>query len=265
MRTLTRLTALMIVIVLMGCTTVPVTGRRSFAILPSSELASMSIESYKKVLDEATLSEDQAQIDFVVSVGERLARATETYLQLNDFSTENLAWEFNVIKEDDTVNAWAMPGGKIAVYTGILPIAQDADGLATVLGHEIGHAIAAHGNERMSQAMMVQLGGVALSTATRNQPGKTSNIFMQSYGAASSVGLLLPYSRLHETEADTIGLTLMAMAGYDPRAAIPFWERMNASGGNRPPQFLSTHPAPATRIQNIREHLPEAMAVYAEE
>jgi len=155
-----------------------------------------------------------------------------------------------------------MPGGKIAVYTGILPIAQNDNGLAVVMGHEIAHAIANHGSERLSQSLLVELGGAALSVALQEQPAKTKELFSLAYGAGSQVGILLPYSRLHESEADRIGLTIMALAGYDPREAIPFWQRMNQVGGQNPPEFLSTHPAPDSRIANIERFLPEAMALY---
>jgi predicted Zn-dependent protease len=246
----------------MGCATVPLTGRRQLALIPNSQLVSMSMDSYQQVLRESTLSNDPAQVATVRGVGVRLADAAEKYLQAHGYSTAEYQWEFNVIKDDDTVNAWCMPGGKVAVYTGILPIARDDNGLAVVMGHEIAHAIANHGNERMSEQLLVQLGGAALSVALEEQPQRTRDLFMLSYGAGSQLGMVLPHSRGHEAEADRIGLTLMAMAGYDPRAAIPFWQRMNSTGGARPPEFLSTHPAPQSRIDNIRSCLPEAMAHY---
>jgi len=160
-----------------------------------------------------------------------------------------------LIKDDKTANAWVMPGGKAAVYTGILPYTRNETGLAVVLGHEVAHAIAGHGNERMSQGLLAQMGGAALSVALAENSPATQNLFMQAYGAGATVGLLLPYSRLHESEADRIGLTLMARAGYDPREAVPFWERMNKKGERRPPEFLSSHPAPSTRIANIKKYL----------
>lgn len=249
-------------LLLLACSTVPLTGRSQFAILPESEMASLGLDSYKQALSEATLSKDPGEVDTVRRVGNRLAKAAEDYLKANGQSIEHYKWEFNVIKDDKTVNAWCLPGGKVAVYTGLLPIAKNDDGLAVVMGHEIAHAIARHGNERMSQGMATQLGGVALSTALTKQPATTKNLFMTSYGVASQVGVLLPYSRMHESEADRIGLTLMAMAGYNPDEAIPFWQRMNESGGSRPPEFLSTHPAPDSRIQNIRSYIPEAKAAY---
>jgi predicted Zn-dependent protease len=171
-------------------------------------------------------------------------------------------WEFNLIQDDKTVNAWCMPGGKVGVYTGILPVTRDETGLAVVMGHEVAHAIAKHGNERMSQELLAQLGAVGLSVALSTEPGLTSDIYMAAYGVGTNVGILLPYSRVHESEADRIGLSLMARAGYDPRAAVPFWKRMSEKGGSRPPEFLSTHPAPDTRIKQIESLIPEAMQYY---
>ena len=249
--------------VLLGCATVPMTGRQQLTLIPNNELTAMSLQSYQQVLKGSRLSEDSKQVEWVRRVGNRLAQATENYLKDQGLSISEYQWEFNLIQDDEQINAWCMPGGKVAVYTGILPIARDDDGLAVVMGHEIAHAIAKHGNERMSQQLIVQLGGVALSEALRKQPARTQELFMTSYGAGTQVGALLPYSRLHESEADRIGLIIMAMAGFDPRQAVPFWERMNqASGGQRPPEFLSTHPAPQSRIANINQHLPEALAIY---
>jgi predicted Zn-dependent protease len=197
-------------------------------------------------------------------VGQRVAAAAERFLREEGLASEikNYQWEFNLIQDDKAANAWVMPGGKAAVYTGLLKYTQDDAGLAVVLGHEVAHAIAGHGNERMSQGLMAQMGAVALAAALSSQPAATQDLFMQAYGAGANVGLLLPYSRIHESEADRIGLVLMARAGYDPNAAIPFWKRMSASGGARPPELLSTHPAPSSRIANIRKHLPEARRYY---
>jgi len=256
------LVSVAIAMVLTSCSTVPVTGRTSLNLIPDGELASMSLTSYQQFLAEAPLSKDPEALATVRRVGERMANATESYMRSLGLSTASFAWEFNVVDEPDTLNAWVMPGGKVVVYTGILPVAENDEGLATVLGHEIAHVVAKHGNERMSQGLLTQMGGMALSVALRENSALTQNLFMSAYGAGTQVGLLLPYSRLHESEADRIGLTLMAIAGYDPRAAVPFWERMAARGGERPPAFLSTHPAPESRIANIREYLPEALAVY---
>ena len=250
--------------VLFACATVPVTGRKSLNILPDSELVSMSLDQYNEVLKKSKLSNDPVKVQMVKRVGERIAKATENFLREEGMESEisNYKWEFNLIEDDKTVNAWCMPGGKVAVYTGILPVTEDDTGLAVVMGHEIAHAIAKHGNERMSQGLLAQLGAIGLAAALSTHPGPTSEIFMAAYGVGANVGLLLPYSRLQESEADHIGLILMAKAGYDPGQAIPFWQRMSKKGGERPPEFLSTHPAPESRINDIQAEIPEAMRYY---
>jgi len=245
-----------------SCTTVPITGRSQLTLLPEGELTQLSLTSYQQILSDSKLSTNRTQVEQVRRVGQRLAAATESYLRSHGYPTDQYHWEFNLIDDPDTVNAFCLPGGKIAVYSGLLPIAQDDAGLATVMGHEIAHALAQHGNERMSQALIVDMGGQAVSVAVRNQPARTSKLFMQSYGMLSQVGAILPYSRLHETEADRIGLTLMALAGYDPRRAVGFWERMSEDGGSRAPQWLSTHPNPWKRIEQLKTFMPEALAVY---
>ena len=254
----------MIVSFMIACAQVPITNRQSLSLLPESQLATMSLQAYDKVLKESKLSSNQQQVEMVRRVGLKIAKAAEAFLAESGMKSQikNLNWEFNLIVDDKLANAWVMPGGKAAVYTGILPYTRDETGLAVVLGHEVAHAIAGHGNERMSQGLLAQMGGVALSVALSDNSAATQNLFMQAYGAGASVGLLLPYSRLHESEADRIGLTLMARAGYDPREAIPFWERMNQKGERRPPEFLSTHPAPSTRIANINKYIPEALRYY---
>ena len=256
------LAVVVMTLVAVSCSTVPVTGRTSLSLIPEAELASMSLSSYQQFLAEAPLSTDPEAIATVRRVGERMAGATEAYLRSLGLSTATFAWEFNVVDEPETLNAWVMPGGKVVVYTGILTVAENDEGLATVMGHEIAHIVAKHGNERMSQGLLTQMGGVALSVALRENSALTQGLFMQAYGAGAQVGLLLPYSRLHESDADRCGRTRVAMAAYDPRAAIGFWERLAARGGERPPAFLSTHPAPESRIANIRQYLPEALAVY---
>lgn len=261
---LSRTCAISLLFLLFACATVPVTGRRSLHILPDSQLLSMSLDEYNKVLQKSKLSRDPAKVQMVKQVGERIAKATEAFFREKGLAseTDHYQWEFNLIEDDKTVNAWCMPGGKVAVYTGILPVTEDETGLAVVMGHEIAHAIAKHGNERMSQGLLAQLGAVGLSAALATQPGPTSQIFMTAYGLGANVGLLLPYSRLQESEADYIGLILMAKAGYDPRQSIPFWQRMNKKGGERPPEFLSTHPAPETRMRDLQTQIPEAMKYY---
>ena len=259
------LSLLIIFSFLMACAEVPITHRHSLQLLPESELATLSLQEYDKVLKDSKLSTDRQQVEMVRRVGFKIAGAAELFLiEAGEKSQiKNLNWEFNLIEDDKTVNAWVMPGGKAAVYTGILKYTRDETGLAVVLGHEVGHAIAGHGNERMSQGLLAQMGSVALSVALAQNSPATRDLFMQAYGAGASVGLLLPYSRLQESEADRIGLTLMARAGYDPRQAVPFWERMSKQEGkSRPPEFLSTHPAPESRIADIKKYIPEAMAYY---
>jgi len=196
-------------------------------------------------------------------VGGNIQRAVETYFAQHNLSDEldGYRWEFNLIDSKDA-NAWAMPGGKVVVYTGILPITKNETGLAVVMGHEIAHAVAQHGAERMSQGLLQQLGGVALSVALQNEPSTTQNLFMTAYGVGTTVGVMLPFSRTHESEADHLGLVFMAMAGYDPNAALDFWTRMAAQSGGNPPEFLSTHPSDETRIADLKKELPEAMSYY---
>lgn len=250
--------------ILTACAQVPITHRQSLQLLPESELATLSLQEYDKVLKNSKLSADRRQVEMVRRVGFKIAGATEVFLIEAGLKAQikTLNWEFNLIEDDKTANAWVMPGGKAAAYTGILKYTRDETGLAVVLGHEVAHAIAGHGNERMSQALLAQLGGAALSVALSDKSAQTRGLFMQAYGAGAAVGLLLPYSRLHESEADRIGLTLMARAGYDPGQAVPFWQRMNQQGGKQPPEFLSTHPAPESRIANIIKYIPEAMPYY---
>lgn len=246
------------------CAEVPLTQRRSLQLLPQSEILALSLDQYSKVLKESKLSRDVKNVQMVREVGNNIAVAAEEFMKESGlgWQLKNYQWEFNLIEDDKVVNAWAMPGGKVAVYTGILPIARDETGLAVVMGHEVAHALANHGNERMSQALLTTMGGMALSAALADQPDKTQELYMAAFGVGASVGFLLPYSRLHESEADRIGLVLMARAGYDPREAIPFWQRMNEKAGARPPEFLSTHPAPESRIENIKSYFPEAMPYY---
>jgi predicted Zn-dependent protease len=254
----------MLVAVAWGCAQVPITGRRSLHLVPESELLTLSLQQYNEVLQKSKLSTDNQKVAMVRRVGNRVAKAAESFLAETGHKDliKDFQWQFNLIEDDETANAWVMPGGKAAVYTGILPFTQNETGLAVVLGHEVGHALANHGNERMSQELLASMGGMALSVALSSQPQMTQELAMAAFGAGASVGVLLPYSRLQESEADHIGLILMARAGYDPREALPFWQRMNASPGSRPPELLSTHPAPETRIANIQALIPEAMAYY---
>jgi len=230
--------------------------------LPESQLMSMSLTEYKSFLsaNETVSATDQAAL--VKSVGTKISTAVESYLKKHGQSkrVKDFNWEFNLVK-DETVNAWCMPGGKVVFYTGILPITKDEAGLAVVMGHEIAHAIARHGNERMSQGLALQGGGMAIGVALSNQPELTQNLFSQAYGLSSQLGML-KYSRMHESEADKMGLVFMAMAGYDPREAPEFWKRMAAIGGQKPPEFLSTHPHDDTRIKDLNDYMDEALKHY---
>ena len=247
-----------------SCATVPLTGRSQLLIVPDSTMLSMSFQQYDQFLKSSKLSGQTEKVQMVKRVGANIQRGVESYFNSKGMShyLNDYRWEFNLV-ESEEVNAWCMPGGKVVVYTGILPVAQNEEGLAVVMGHEIAHAIAKHGGERMSQGLMVQMGGLALSQAMKEKPQATQTLWMSVYGVGSQVGLMLPYSRLHETEADHMGLIFMALAGYDPHVAVGFWERMSRIGeGKKPPQFLSTHPADTTRIRDIKKLLPEAMTYY---
>jgi len=254
-----------VLLLVFSCTQVSITGRKQFNLVPDSMINSMSFDSYGEFLSNNKLSSNAGDTQMVKRIGVRIQKAVERYCLENNKS-EKLAgyeWEFNLI-EDDAVNAWAMPGGKVVVYEGLIPVAQTESGLAVVMGHEIAHAFARHGSERMTQGLLVELGGMALSEALTKQPQKTQNLFLKSYTIGTEYGLLLPYSRVHESEADHLGLIFMAMAGYQPSEAVSFWERMAASKKESasPPELLSTHPSDATRIRKIKELLPEAQGYY---
>jgi predicted Zn-dependent protease len=249
---------------LYACATVPITGRSQLNIMPDSSMLSMSLQQYDTFLKDHKLSRDTLHTRMVKRVGARIQKAVELYFRQHNLyaQLQGYRWEFNLV-ESKEANAWCMPGGKVVVYTGILPLTRDENGLAVVMGHEIAHAVAKHGNERMSQQLAFQMGGVALATAVSQKPQQTQELWMQAYGMGSQMGVLLPYSRLQESEADHLGLIFMAMAGYDPGGAVTFWQRMAAKQqGKAPPEFLSTHPSDAIRIQQIRALLPEAMRYY---
>ena len=249
---------------LLACATVPVTGRKQLNLVSDGEMQAMSYQQYAQFLGENPLSEDHEAAALVRQVGENIQRAVEDYATQKGMS-EHLRgydWEFNLVASDE-VNAWCMPGGKVVFYTGILPVCADETGIAVVMGHEIAHAVAEHGNERLSQGLVTELGSIALSEAVKDKPEQTQALWMTAFAVGAQYGALLPYSRLHESEADHLGLIFMAMAGYDPRAAPEFWQRMSASGGGAaPPEFLSTHPADDTRIRKLNEHMPEALSYY---
>lgn len=255
---------LLLSIMVYACARVPMTGRRQAKLLPESDLVSMSLNQYAGFLDTSEVVRSGANRNTIVEVGTRISKAVENYLNSSGDSAmiRNFHWEFNLVN-DPTVNAWCMPGGKVVFYQGIMPICQDATGVAVVMGHEIAHAVARHGNERMSQGLMQQLGGIGLSLALLDKPEETQQLFQLAYGAGTTVGIMLPFSRKHESEADHMGLMFMAMAGYNPEEAPKFWERMNAmSGGARPPEFLSTHPNPSKRSTELAKLMPEALKYY---
>ncbi|MBM4029335.1 MAG: M48 family metallopeptidase [Planctomycetes bacterium] len=254
-----------LLLIVAGCAEVPITGRRQLSLVPESLVTSMSLEQYNQFLAESKLSADVQATAMVRNVGNRIVQAIDQFYRERGEANPvaDYKWEFNLIA-DKTVNAWAMPGGKVVFYEGIIPVAQNEAGIATVMGHEIAHVVAGHGSERMSQALLVQMGGMALSTALSQRPEATQQLFMTAYGLGGQIGVLLPYSRLHENEADRLGMIFMAMAGYHPQEAASFWQRMSAvkGAGAQPPEFLSTHPADATRIRNLQELIPEAMEYY---
>jgi predicted Zn-dependent protease len=246
-----------------SCGFVPLTGRRQLSLVSDADMLSTSFVQYDQFLKENKLSANTAQTNMVKGVGRRIQNAVATYFAQNKLSQDlnGYAWEFNLI-ENKEANAWCMPGGKVVVYSSILPITQNETGLAVVMGHEIAHAVAKHSNERMSQALIAQLGGQTLSAALQSKSEQTKQVWMSVFGVGAQLGAILPYSRVQESEADHLGLIFMAMAGYDPNAAIPFWQRMSESAGAKPPEFLSTHPSDENRMQKIKSEIPEAMKYY---
>lgn len=259
-------TFFLIVAAFVACSTNPVTGRQQFKLVSEQELQSMAVQQYRQFLSTNRVVSPSADRDaeMVRRVGQRLANSITQYYKSQKLGEvlDGYKWEFNLVN-DKAANAWAMPGGKIVVYTGLLPITQNEAALANVLGHEISHAIFQHGNERVSQGLAQQLGGAALSVAVANQPAATQNLFLSAYGIGSTVGLILPFSRKHELEADRYGMRWAAMAGYNPAEAIALWQRMaKNSNGGAPPEFLSTHPSEGSRIEQLQRYLPEARKYY---
>lgn len=238
-----------------ACETVPITGRSQLMLLPEPEEARIGVGAYHEILRKSKISQDPRLNDLVTRVGTRIARAT---------GRVDFPWEFKVIEDDKQVNAFALPGGKVAVYTGILPVTKDDAGLATVMGHEVSHVIARHGAERLSQGLLVEVGLAATQAALANGDPRTVQLVTGLLGAGAAVGVILPFSRVQESEADHLGLIYMAKAGYDPRAAISFWQRMEQAAKERrsPPEFLSTHPSHAARIRQIEQWIPEALQYY---
>ncbi|MBI4242431.1 MAG: M48 family metallopeptidase [Candidatus Rokubacteria bacterium] len=238
-----------------ACQTVPITGRSQLMLLPEFEEMRMGLQAYQEILSKSKVSHDPGLNDLVTRVGTRIARATGRL---------DYRWEFTVIEDSKQVNAFALPGGKVAVYTGILPVTRDEAGLATVMGHEVAHATARHGGERVSQGLLVQVGLAATQAAMATRDPRTVQQVTGLLGAGAAVGVILPFSRAQESEADHLGLIYMAKAGYDPRAAVSFWQRMEqaAQGRRSPPEFLSTHPSHGARIRQIEQWIPEAMQYY---
>lgn len=243
------LSAFVVAVLLCGCATVPYTNRTQFLITSESQEAALGAQVYQKVLSEEDIVRDPRLVDPVREVGRRIAAVA---------NRPDYNWEFNVINAPDTANASVLPGGKVIVYTGLYPVARDTAGLAAVLAHEVGHAIARHGGERMSQSTLLQALGTGLSIAFDGADTATQQGVMAAFGLGAQYGVLLPFGRSQESEADHIGLVLMAKAGYPPEAALELWQRFAAQGSAGPPEFLSTHPSHGTRQQQIREWLPEA-------
>ncbi len=255
-----------LMMMLAACSRNAITGRNQLSLVPESEIQSMAKQEYQQFLSQNKVvsSSQSRDAEMVKRVGSRIASAITSYYKSKGLGSEldGYQWEYNLVASND-VNAWAMPGGKIVVYTGLLDVTQNEAALAVVLGHEIAHALAQHGNERMSQGLITQLGGAALSLALSSKPQQTQQLFMQAYGIGSAVGYTLPHSRNQEYEADKLGLIYAALAGYNPREAIPLWQRMEAANnGQKPPEFLSTHPPEGNRIKRLQEQMPEALKFY---
>ncbi len=250
----------------LGCHRNAITGRSQLSLISESEVQTMAKTEYRTFLTQnkvvgTSTSRDAAM---VARIGKRIADAITKYYTEQGMADQLVGyeWEYQLVDSKE-VNAWCMPGGKIVVYTGLLPITKNEDGLAVVMGHEVAHALARHGSERMSQGLVQQLGGVALSVAVANKPQETQNLFMNAYGIGSNVGYALPHSRKQELEADKFGLRFAALAGYNVREAIPLWQRMAAlSGGQKPPEFLSTHPPEEKRIAELSKIMDETVKNY---
>jgi len=240
-------------VILAACQTVPITGRSQLQLLGERQEVQMGLTAYRDTLKKEKISNDTRLNDQVLRVGRRIAEAT---------GKRDYQWEFKVIENDKMVNAFALPGGKVAVYTGIFALTRDDAGLAAVMGHEVAHAIARHGGERLSQELAVEGLVAAAAVGLAENDSKKARLYAGLLGVGAAVGVLLPYSRLQESEADRLGLIFMAKAGYDPRSAVDFWRRMAAAGKGEAPEFLSTHPADRTRIREIERWLPEALSYY---
>ena len=254
------LLVLVLGLMVVACNTNPFTGKQTLALVPNSQILPMAFQQYSQFLSENKVVKNTADANMVKNVGQKIASAAERYLTANGYAgyLSEYRWDYNLVQSPDA-NAWCMPGGKIVVYTGILPITKNEAGLAAVMGHEVAHALANHGQQRMSASQLQQLGAVAGNIALAGD-AQNQEIFNVAYGLGSDLGVMLPFSRSHESEADHIGLILMAIAGYEPEAAADLWLRMQSQEKGAPPEFLSTHPSSETRIQNIRAWVPAAKA-----
>jgi len=242
-----------VAVLLAACYTVPETGRQTFIAFSAEQEAQLGLTTFQEMKSKGKVSQDPAANAMIQRVGKRVSAVAQL---------PNAQWEF-VVFENAEPNAFCLPGGKVGFHTGILPICKDDAGVATVMGHEVAHAVARHGGRRMTEQLALQLGAVGLSVAMREKPAQTQQMAMVAYGGIATVGVALPFSRTDETEADHIGLIYMAKAGYDPHAAVEFWQRFSAvTKGGSPPEFLSTHPGGATRIANLKKWLPEVMPYY---
>lgn len=253
-----KLMLILVVFLAIGaCKTNPFTGKSTLNFYPNSQVFPMAFAEYDQFLESNKVVTGTSEAQMITKVGQRIASAAERWLDANGHPgyLNGYKWEYNLVK-DETVNAWCMPGGKIVFYTGILPITQNETGVAVVMGHEVAHALADHGAQRMSASTMQQIGAVAGNIAIQDQ--ETLGLFNQAYGIGSQLGVMLPFSRSHETEADRIGLQIMAIAGYNPEEAAELWRRMKAAGGEAPPEFMSTHPSNDTRINNLTAWAPAA-------
>ena len=259
-----KLTTLLLALFLLaGCSSVPLTGRKQVLLVSDSEVLSSSLTQYNDYIKTAKKSTNTTQTAMVVRVGKKIAAATETYLKANGMSSEikNFAWEFNLV-QDAQVNAFCMPGGKIVVYEGLMKLVSSDDELAVVIGHEVAHAVAKHSNERMSQQVMAQYGAAILGAVVSDKSAAVQKAAETVYGIGAQYGVMLPFSRKHESEADYMGLVFMTMAGYNPDVAVGFWQKMSAGSGGSVPEFMSTHPSDATRIADIEKELPVIKAKY---
>ena len=250
-------------LIIVACAKVPISGRKQVNLVPESQMIGMAVPAYEEFLTASNVvPESDPRTAMVKRIAANIQASVEQYLAETGTSkrVEGFVWEFNLV-DDPTINAWCMPGGKVVVYTGILDVAEDEEGLAVVMGHEVAHAVARHGNERMSSQLAIQAGGVTLAVLMNEKPQVAQDLFFTAYGIGTGLGSL-KFSRQHETEADQLGLIFSAMAGYDPREAPSFWERMGANAGAQPPEFLSTHPNHDTRVNNLNAMMDEALTYY---